>query len=476
MVVLQIDGGGFQTAATAYAEANQLTALAHHRLVAVLADCGGMAGDDTTSTDFATAYDTAATEAVASLADLTDAYAALGRLTHATLANHTHANTHAMRAVVAGATVYDGGPLPDTDPDSGPAGGYVTVLPGTPPTARGTTSLPALPAKVDWILDHLQGFAWPTADPGRLRTAASAWRIAAHALTDVTDCCDSADRGLWHERSPEIPTALAATSQLKWHTHQIADQLTALATACDAYADAVEAKHTEILDLAHWLLEQLVEGILISLALGALTAGTGTAAGLTAVTARVATETPRFTALLDTLRALTAGYATTIRAARDALSTTRLNLLKYKNAAVARSAAQGERGEMRLAWTQEKGWLRSHEHSGSHTLTQHVERSDSDLMARFSRERRPPFASTFKDLPEAERIIGGVLRRRRGEIEDWLAHGGRRLRLEHRGFRTTGRSMDPTGHARDVRGVRVILERDASMPDGFRILTAFPQP
>ncbi len=356
MVVLQIDGGGFQTAATAYAEANQLTALAHHRLVAVLADCGGMAGDDTTSTDFATAYDTAATEAVASLADLTDAYAALGRLTHATLANHTHANTHAMRAVVAGATVYDGGPLPDTDPDSGPAGGYVTVLPGTPPTARGTTSLPALPAKVDWILDHLQGFAWPTADPGRLRTAASAWRIAAHALTDVTGCCDSADRGLWHERSPEIPTALAATSQLKWHTHQIADQLTALATACDAYADTVEAKHTEILDLAHWLLEQLVEGILISLALGALTAGTGTAAGLTAVTARVATETPRFTALLDTLRALTEGYATTIRAARDALSTTRLNLLKYKNAAVARSAAQGERGEMRILWASKGEW------------------------------------------------------------------------------------------------------------------------
>lgn len=36
--------------------------------------------------------------------------------------------------------------------------------------------------------------------------------------------------------------------------------------------------------------------------------------------------------------------------------------------------------------------------------------------------------------------------------------------------------MSPDGAVTDVEGVRVVLQRDASMPEGYQIITAFPQP
>ncbi|WP_246299692.1 RNase A-like domain-containing protein [Nocardioides panaciterrulae] len=471
MVVLQIDGGGYRTAATAFAEANQLTALAATRLRGVLASCGGMAGDDTTSAAFAAAYDAAAAEAVASLADLTDACTSLGHLTRATLDNHTRANS---RAVVGGAIVYAGGGLPDAGEDSG----YVTVLPWTPTTSRGATP-PNLPSQVGWILAHLEGFVWPGADVGRLRRAASAWRAAADALADVEGCCDSAVRGFWLERSPEVPRAVEATGALRARTGAVAASLAALGSACDSYADAVEAKHAEILDLAGWVLEQVVEGVVISVAIGALTGGAGTAAGLAAVAARVAAESPRFAALLEALRVLAEGCAATVRAARDALSSTRLNLVRFKDAAVARSLAQGERGELRLAWTQGRirGWLKLHERPPGHTIARHVGKTDEELIQRTQQTSGPRVASSFTDEEAAEAAIARALDRDRAGIEAWLASGsGAPHEVDAVTAGLIGRCARPDGLVTDAHGLRVVLIRDATMPEGFHILTAYPTP
>ncbi len=38
-----------------------------------------------------------------------------------------------------------------------------------------------------------------------------------------------------------------------------------------------------------------------------------------------------------------------------------------------------------------------------------------------------------------------------------------------------GRSMDTGGNVTHVDGLRAVLVRDARMPEGYRILTAFPQ-
>ena len=162
----------------------------------------------------------------------------------------------------------------------------------------------------------------------------------------------------------------------------LADQYASLAAGCDSYADAVEAKRAEIIHVAEWLLEQVVEGVVISVALGAITGGAGTAAGLSAVAARVAAESPRFAAILEALRALAAGVAASVRGAREALATVRLTLTKFRDAAVARSLARGEAGALKLWWEREPGWLLKHEHSGSHTIERHVGKTDGQLLQR----------------------------------------------------------------------------------------------
>ena len=465
---LEVVGSGYQSATDAFVDANQLSAICFSRLHGRLASYAGMAGDDSTSQEFAAAYDDGGREALSSLAELVDSFAGLGRLTTTSLANHTRAN---LRSIAAGATVYDGGDLPAMGDAS-----YLSVLPATPPSSLGADS-PLLPDKVGWILDHVEGFVWPGADVDRLRDAAGAWRAAATGLDGLLPCCESAISAFWDERSPEIPLAIDATRELRDSARGLADQYAALGAACDSYADAVEGKRAEILHLAEWLLEQVVEGVVISVALGVITGGAGTAAGLSAVAARVAAESPRFTAILEALRALASGVAASVRAAREALQVVRVTLVKFGDAAVARSLARGEAGTLRLWWEREPGWLLKHEHSGSHTLLTHVNQTDKELLMRFPGRRRPlPFASTFPDQQTAERAIGEVISRHSSEIETWLETGGRRLRVADVMDWPVGRSMDSSGMAQDVAGVRVVLERDPSMPDGFRIHTAFPQP
>lgn len=464
---LEIDGGGYETAARAYAEGNQLAALCHDRLAGRLAGRAGMAGDDSTSQEFAAAYDEAAREALASLADLVDACAGLGHLTHASVRNHVYAN---LRSIMGGATVYDGGLLPDVGDDFG----YVTVLPATPPTALGATGS-SLPDGVSWILDHIEGFVWPGADVARLRAAAQAWRDAANGLDDLLSCCDSAVRGFWGERSPEIPLAIDATHDLRSSVRDLAAQYVGLASACDRYADDVEAKRAEVIELAEWLLEQIVEGILISVAIGAITAGAGAAAGGSAVVARVVAETPGFLRILEALRTLAASTAASVRAAREAVLATRASLVKFKDAAVARSIVQGERGTFKMWWERNGVRLRDHEHSGSHTIAKHVGRTLAQLKARLADERHLRRASTFPDERTAEWAINKTLEANSDKIRIWMESAKFKENFTADVGDEVGQILvRSTQEVISSCRVRLALVKDPRMPDGWRLLTAFP--
>ena len=464
---LEVVGSGYQSATDAFVDANQLSAICFSRLHGRLASYAGMAGDDSTSQEFAAAYDDGGREALSSLAELVDSFAGLGRLTTTSLANHTRAN---LRSIAAGATVYDGGDLPAMGDAS-----YLSVLPATPPSSLGADS-PLLPDKVGWILDHVEGFVWPGADVDRLRDAAGAWRAAATGLDGLLPCCESAISAFWDERSPEIPLAIDATRELRDSARGLADQYAALGAACDSYADAVEGKRAEILHLAEWLLEQVVEGVVISVALGVITGGAGTAAGLSAVAARVAAESPRFTAILEALRALASGVAASVRAAREALLAVRVTLTKFGNAAVARSLARGEAGTLKLWWEREPGWLLKHEHSGSHTIAKHVGKTDGELLQRLRDQPWLKRSSSFTDQRLAESELSRVLAANDSHITDWLGHGKRPLELNATASRIVGRCALQGGTIVDTNSFRAVLLRDASMPQGYRILTAYPTP
>ena len=196
-----------------------------------------MAGDDSTSSEFAAAYDEAAAEAVAALADLVPAFANLGRLTDQSAANHRDANAS---SIITGAVVYDGTWLPD--------GECVSVLPATPPSVPRRRLAAGFSDKENWILDHIEGFVWPNADTDRLRDAAHVWRTAADGLDGLDRPLPRRRRARCEtQRSPEIPLAVAATDELA-----SADPARSPASSppspasCEEYAAQVDARRDEI--------------------------------------------------------------------------------------------------------------------------------------------------------------------------------------------------------------------------------------
>ena len=459
-MILEIEPLGYADAAGALRTGNRAAAGQHDAVVGRLDGLAGMAGDDAAAADFAAAYDAAATEAVAGLADVAAAFETLGRLTEESLANHRRAET--------GSTLTPGAIVHDVDVDL-PATSYLTVLASIPPSSLGGDS-PLLTGQQAWVLDHIEGFAWPDADVARLREAAQVWRGAAAGLDDLASDCAAAVRAFETQRSPEIPLAITATTDLREIITGLAVSCAGLGAHCDAHADAVEQKRAEILALVHEILAIVVEGIVIGVALGAITAGIGAAGGAAAIAARVAAFSPRFAALLTALRTLTSATAASVRLTHHAIRARRVRLERFLGVPVRTQAGQFTPGRAR--W--QPGWLARHEHSGSHTLSRHVGKSEDDLRER-SRQLRGGAASSFKSQAEAEQLIRHVLDENPRAIDRWLASGGSKLRLDSWLPQTTGTTVSGD-RFESVRGVRVVLFRDPEMPDGFRVHTAFPQP
>lgn len=135
-----------------------------------------------------------------------------------------------------------------------------------------------------------------------------------------------------------------------------------------------------------------------------------------------------------------------------------------------------------------QGGLDKHEGPGKgqgHTLEKHVGRSDADLVDRATPKKghTPPKdgSSTYPSAERAERATADTIRKEKQEIQDWLVDpdGEDTLQLKASHSYTTGRHVPSGGSAddvQDVRGTRVIIVRDPSMPEGYRIITSFPTP
>jgi hypothetical protein len=457
-LILAVERGGYVDAAMAFQEGNRAAADEHGALVAALSRTAGMAGDDSTATAFARDYDGAAREAIAGLADVVTAFAALGRLTETSLANHAAAEA---RSILPGAVVDDS--CLDL-----PASAYAAVLPATPPSSLGGDP-PALTAQEAWILDRIEGFVWPDADTARLRDAAALWRRTADRLDTLADTCRIAGHALATQRSPEIPLALAAVDDLAATIRGLAGSCAALGDHCTAHADAVEAAHAQLRALLAEILRLVVEGLVVSAVLGALSAGTGAGLAVAAVAARVATYSPRFHAILAALRALTTATAVSVRATHDALRLQRLRLERFL-----RVPARNERGALALGsprWR--RGWLAKHEHSGSHTLRDHVGRTETELREQIAATGKKR-ASSFLDQDAAERLIERTLRHTDADVQAWLSSGRHKHAVEAFFGERTGITAVRGAATETADGVRVVLLRDASMPDGYRILTSYP--
>lgn len=122
------------------------------------------------------------------------------------------------------------------------------------------------------------------------------------------------------------------------------------------------------------------------------------------------------------------------------------------------------------------GGLEAHENAGGHLIERHVGKSEQWLIDRVRRENVSA-ASSFRDLPEAERFVAETLALHQDRIDAWVGgQGGNRLVIDARFDASTGISVERgDSAARDVFSVRLVLERSNRLEDiGYRIVTGYP--
>ena len=286
---IAVEGGGYGSAAGALRVGNELAAQQYGTLTQKLAGYAGMAGDDYTSREFAQQYDAAAQEAVDGLDDVVDAFASLATLVRQSHRNHERANQ---------AAAY-GHPAPHPDGTDFQAG---TVDVGS---VRLASSLGANDADVPefWneILDHLEGYAWPDADTGRLRDAAATWWSAASGVEELTSSCDTAAARLESQESPEVPLAVRAVADLRGAVSDLAAEMRSVGDACEEYAAGVEEHRAIIRGIIADMALEAGLSIVAGAVVGFVTFGGGAAAGGAIAGWRIAIAAKK---ILTALRAL----------------------------------------------------------------------------------------------------------------------------------------------------------------------------
>jgi len=123
------------------------------------------------------------------------------------------------------------------------------------------------------------------------------------------------------------------------------------------------------------------------------------------------------------------------------------------------------------------GGLQAHEAAGGHLIQRHVGQTDTDLVARLNAQPNISAASSFPNRATAETAVSSALDANSNRINGFLTGSRNRLVLDHDTGSVIG-SVVQRGSTTPVSttNVRVVLQRDASMPTGYRIVTGFPTP
>lgn len=121
------------------------------------------------------------------------------------------------------------------------------------------------------------------------------------------------------------------------------------------------------------------------------------------------------------------------------------------------------------------GGLEAHEDVGGHLIERHVGKSEQWLLDRVRGENISA-ASSFRDLPEAERFVALAIAEHQDSIDAWLdGAGGKRLVIDSTFEASSGISVSRgQDAAEDVHSVRLVLERSDKLDIGFRIVTGYP--
>ncbi|MBA3783107.1 MAG: hypothetical protein H0X12_14810 [Nocardioides sp.] len=347
---LDIDTGGYDTAADSLVGANRLVAGGYSTLTSKLGGFAAMGGDDKSSEDFVKNYDGAAAEVVGGIAELSTAFGTLATLSAASGANHRRANAGSVYKKSAPAD--DSSGIPGGDPE--------TVSAYTPPSSLGADSQD-LPEFWNLIVDHLQGYAWPSADVERLRQAASAWRTMGSDLDRAPSYVEVATSQLGAQRSPEIVMARTALGEVKGTATDLATECRNLAASCDEYAEKVETTRETVIGLLKDLAIEIGATAVISGIASFVTFGGAAVVGAGVATARAISCARKIIAAIKAIKVIRAigTMARTLPKARSIRSV----LKKFQNIKAARRAAKQIDNEL---WQQGKKFTSKAEDALSH--------------------------------------------------------------------------------------------------------------
>ncbi|MBW8134903.1 RHS domain-containing protein [Pseudomonas sp. PAMC 26818] len=122
------------------------------------------------------------------------------------------------------------------------------------------------------------------------------------------------------------------------------------------------------------------------------------------------------------------------------------------------------------------GILDTHEDAGGHLLKKHVEQTDAQLFARLELEPHIPAASTFRNKKEAEALVSKSLTNRRQEILNFLeGKKDKHIINESSNFPVGLSAIRGAESSIPVYNFILVLKRKPKMPDGYLLLTGYPE-
>ncbi|VVN29076.1 hypothetical protein PS662_04779 [Pseudomonas fluorescens] len=122
------------------------------------------------------------------------------------------------------------------------------------------------------------------------------------------------------------------------------------------------------------------------------------------------------------------------------------------------------------------GGLAAHEAQGGHLIKKHVGRTDTQLAKRLKAEPNIPAASTFPDRATAESASARALEANKTKIEKFLKGGKGKTTVTHVFPYPVGVSI-PKGRSAHEPAAKVllVLVKDTRRPEGYFLLTGFPE-
>jgi len=228
-VRIEVDGGGYDSAAEAMYSLNHLLATAYDDFTEGNQAFAAMAGSDSCGEQFAEAWGPGAESAVWIYHDLVNGAGTLASMIKMSATNHRRANRKAV--MIPGAAVYDDDlPLQPDEP--------VSVLISTPPSSLGGDG--GGPDWWHWVADRVGGLLYPDADTDQLRKAGTHWTAEADKLAGYTSYLEVTVNLLAAQDSPEVPMAKVAVRDLGDALDSLVSMLRALGEGAAGFAEDVD--------------------------------------------------------------------------------------------------------------------------------------------------------------------------------------------------------------------------------------------